>query len=131
MALNGQRFGFDFNPAADRIRVVSDSDQNLRLHPDTGAIAASDPPVQAPGAAVRMGSAAYTYDKQDDKLSTHFALDLSSGSGSLMLQGSREATVLALSPSAGGLTKVGALGTGPLEDAAFGAWPSCLERPTV
>lgn len=41
--LTGSRFGFDFNPTVDRIRVVSDQDQNLRLHPDTGAVAAADP----------------------------------------------------------------------------------------
>jgi hypothetical protein len=35
-------FGFDFNPAADRIRVVSGS-FNLRLHPDTGAVVDGDP----------------------------------------------------------------------------------------
>src|SRR5215813_1016727 len=41
-ALSGTSFGFDINPVADRVRVVSDSDQNLRLNPDTGAIAATD-----------------------------------------------------------------------------------------
>ena len=41
-SLIGSEFGFDFNPTVDRIRVVSDSGQNLRLHPDTGAIAAVD-----------------------------------------------------------------------------------------
>jgi len=41
-ALNGTRFGFDFNPTVDRIRIVSDAGQNLRAHPDTGAIAAID-----------------------------------------------------------------------------------------
>lgn len=40
--LNGTEFGFDFNPVADRIRVVSDADQNLRLDPDTGAVVDSD-----------------------------------------------------------------------------------------
>ncbi len=117
VVLNGQRFGFDFNPAADRIRVVSDSGQNLRLHPDTGAVAASDPAVQAPATAVRLGGAAYTYNKKDDKLTTNFAIDLAAGR--LMLQGSREGVVPALSPNSGVLTVVGALGTGPLEDAAF------------
>jgi hypothetical protein len=37
-----ERVGFDFNPAADRIRVVSTSDANYRLNPATGAIAATD-----------------------------------------------------------------------------------------
>ena len=36
--------GFDFNPVADRIRVVADNGANLRLHPDTGALAATDAP---------------------------------------------------------------------------------------
>ncbi len=40
--LSGTEFGFDFNPVVDRIRVVSDADQNLRLSPATGAIAATD-----------------------------------------------------------------------------------------
>jgi hypothetical protein len=40
--LNGTSYGFDFNPTVDRIRVVSDVDQNLRLNPDTGGLAATD-----------------------------------------------------------------------------------------
>ncbi|NJR39417.1 MAG: DUF4394 domain-containing protein [Leptolyngbyaceae cyanobacterium CSU_1_4] len=32
--LAGTSFGFDFNPAPDRIRAVSNNDQNLRLVPD-------------------------------------------------------------------------------------------------
>ena len=39
-------FGFDFNPAADRIRVVSNTGQNLRLHPDTGAVVDGDATVE-------------------------------------------------------------------------------------
>ncbi len=35
-ALNGSSFGFDFNPRVDRIRTVSDADQNLRSVPDSG-----------------------------------------------------------------------------------------------
>ncbi len=41
-ALNGTAFGFDFNPTVDRIRITSDNDQNLRAHPDTGAVAFTD-----------------------------------------------------------------------------------------
>ena len=35
--LNGTDFGFDFNPTVDRIRIVSNADQNLRVNPNTGA----------------------------------------------------------------------------------------------
>ena len=34
--LNGGAFGFDFNPQIDRIRIVSDANQNFVAHPDTG-----------------------------------------------------------------------------------------------
>ena len=47
VALQGERFGVDFNPVADRVRVVSDRGQNLRLHPDAGVLAATDPPLRA------------------------------------------------------------------------------------
>ena len=40
--LSGTNYGFDFNPTVDRIRVVGDNGQNLRLHPETGALAATD-----------------------------------------------------------------------------------------
>jgi len=36
--LAGEAFGFDFNPTIDRIRNVSDADQNLVLNPITGAL---------------------------------------------------------------------------------------------
>jgi len=35
-SLNGSSFGFDFNPTIDRIRVVSEANQNLVLNPDDG-----------------------------------------------------------------------------------------------
>lgn len=36
-ALSGANFGFDFNPTVDRIRIVSNTGQNLRVNPNTGA----------------------------------------------------------------------------------------------
>ncbi|MBC7919468.1 MAG: DUF4394 domain-containing protein [Ferruginibacter sp.] len=41
-SLSGTDFGFDFNPVVDRIRVVSNTGQNLRLVPETAAIAGVD-----------------------------------------------------------------------------------------
>lgn len=37
IAMMGTEFGIDFNPAADRLRVVSNSGQNLRINVATGA----------------------------------------------------------------------------------------------
>lgn len=42
IGLSGSDFGFDFNPVPDRIRSTSDLDQNLRLNPNTGALAVTD-----------------------------------------------------------------------------------------
>lgn len=36
------KIGFDFNPTVDRIRVTGSNNSNYRLHPVTGAIAATD-----------------------------------------------------------------------------------------
>jgi hypothetical protein len=43
--LNGSSFGFDFNPTVDRIRVVSNTGQNIRLNPATGQMVDADPNV--------------------------------------------------------------------------------------
>ena len=43
--LSGTSFGVDFNPVVDRLRVVSDADQNLRINPDNG-IVTMDAPLQ-------------------------------------------------------------------------------------
>lgn len=39
VALEGRSFALDFNPTVDRLRVVSDSGQNLRIDVDTEAVA--------------------------------------------------------------------------------------------
>jgi hypothetical protein len=124
VAAADQAVGFDFNPAADRIRVVTAGGRNLRLHPDSGALAAEDPALRyadgnaaAAGAPARVGAAAYTYNKNDPKLTTNYAIDLARGT--LVRQGSFEGVQPAVSPNTGLLVSVGALGTGALDDAAF------------
>ena len=120
VALQGTRFGVDFNPAADRLRVVSDTGQNLRLHPDTGALAATDPPLAAAtagGPAPVIAGAGYTYNKTNEKLTTNYAIDI--GRGWLVTQGSIEGVEPVVSPNTGRIADVGALGTGPVDDATF------------
>ena len=122
-ALQGGTVGVNFNPVADRIRVVTDSGQNLRLHPETGAVAATDPPVAYAegdarhGQPPRLAAAAYTYNKQNDKLTTNYAIDRAAGT--LVTQGSIEGVQPVVSPNTGLLRSVGPLGTGPVEAAAL------------
>ncbi|HVF31180.1 MAG TPA: DUF4394 domain-containing protein, partial [Pyrinomonadaceae bacterium] len=47
--LSGTDFGFDFNPVVDRIRITSNTGQNLRINPDNGTLTATDTPLN-PGA---------------------------------------------------------------------------------
>jgi Domain of unknown function (DUF4394) len=117
VVLQGERFGIDFNPVADRVRVVSDTGQNLRLHPDTGALAATDPSLHGSGGSARVAGAAYTYNKNNDTLTTNYAIDLAAGA--LLVQGSVEGVQPVVSPNTGRLAAVGALGTGAIDDASF------------
>lgn len=55
--VTGTAFGFDFNPAVDRIRVVSNSGQNFRMNPNTGAFVDGDGGAPAPVAGLQMDGA--------------------------------------------------------------------------
>jgi trimeric autotransporter adhesin len=49
------KIGFDFNPTVDRIRVTGSNNSNYRLHPVTGAIAATDMPLAFASADANAG----------------------------------------------------------------------------
>ena len=121
--LKSGQSGFDFNPAADRIRVVNEHGQNLRLHPVTGEIASTDPDLQyAPGDAhfgqqPAVIAAAYTYNQQDSKLTTNYAIDKTSAN--LLTQGTVEGSSPAVSPNTGQLYTVGSLGLAELQQVSF------------
>ncbi len=72
--LIGTSFGFDFNPTVDRIRVVSNTGQNLRLNPLTGDIAAVDLPLN-PGTP-NVTAAAYTNNFAGATTTTLFDIDV-------------------------------------------------------
>ena len=132
VALDGNEFGFDFNPTVDRIRVVSNSGLNMRLHPDTGAVVdanPNEPGIQTDGKlafdaadsnagkTASVMAAAYTYNKVNDKITTNFAID---GKLDLLLtQGTREGVMPAVSPNTGRLFTVGKLGVGEAARVSF------------
>ncbi len=72
-ALSGTEFGFDFNPTVDRIRIVSNTGQNLRAHPETGALASVDGNLN-PGTPV-VSAAAYTNNFAGATSTTLYVLD--------------------------------------------------------
>lgn len=116
--LSGRSFGFDFNPTVDRIRVHSDAEQNLRLHPDLGTTAAVD--------------TALAYAAGDVNAGTHPDVVASAYTNSFLNGGTfptttilyaidRATNALVRLPSANGgkLTTVGALGLAPGRMAGF------------
>lgn len=113
--LSGTRFAFDFNPTVDRIRIMSDSGQNLRAHPDTGAIASVDAGLAYaagdPGFATAPAVSACAYTNNDnDPLTGTVLYDIDPARGVLVRQDP---------PNAGTLNTVGPLGLGVAEAHGF------------
>jgi len=110
--LSGTSFGMDFNPTVDRIRVVSNAQQNFRLNPSTGALTATDSAINPAGSVV---GAAYSNDFVGATSSTIYVIN--SGTDSLYTLGSPGGTPL--SPNSGTLLLVGALGVDTSDQVGF------------
>ena len=95
--LSGTSFGFDFNPTVDRIRVTSDTGQNIRLNPNNGTLAATDTALNPLTPRV-VGSA---YTNNFDGAATTTLYDIDSNTDALYTQAP---------PNSGLLNLIGALG---------------------
>jgi len=95
--LMGTDFGFDFNPVPDRIRVISNTGQNLRLNPNDGSLTATDTPLN-PGTP-QVTASAYINNFAGTTTTTLYNID--SGNDSLFIQNP---------PNNGTQVLVGALG---------------------
>jgi uncharacterized protein DUF4394 len=114
--LGGTSFGFDFNPVPDRIRVVSNLGQNLRLNPNDGtsagmdtdlAYAAGDPNAgRMPSSVV---GAAYANPDRDPQTNT-VLYDIDSGRDADSAPGGGDVLAIQVPPNAGQLNTVGRLG---------------------
>lgn len=101
---DGASYGFDFNPVADRIRVVNDADQNLRLNPSTGTLVID---ANVDHATSPEGIAGLAYDRNVPRAgaTTLFGIDFSTNT--LIRQGGVDGNP---SPNNGVLTTIGTLG---------------------
>jgi len=97
-AISGNIVSIDFNPTVDRIRLVTNTGQNLRLNPETGAVAATDGSINGvTGAAI--GGVAYTNSQAGATSTTLY--DIDPATDRLYIQNP---------PNNGTLVDVGALG---------------------
>ena len=80
-ALSGSKFGIDFNPVVDRLRVVSDADVNLRVNPTNGLVNADTPLAYGPapdrnaGVNPNIRDIAYSNNFAGATATTLFAID--------------------------------------------------------
>jgi trimeric autotransporter adhesin len=110
--LEGASFGIDFNPVVDRLRVVSDAGQNLRINVDTGKVI-TDTPLQP--ATPSVSAAAYGNAFAAACRTRLYGVDTATGQ-----------LVLVDPPNDGKLTPIGALGisAAPTGSAAFDVYTS-------
>ena len=86
--------GFDFNPRADRIRVVAPNGVNYRLNPNTGGLAGTDTNLSyasgnalTPNHAPYIGTAAYTNSATAVASTTLYDIDVTNTNALLSTQG--------------------------------------------
>jgi Domain of unknown function (DUF4394) len=104
--LNGTSFAFDFNPTVDRIRLISNTGQNLRLNPNDGTVAAVDAAINP--TTPKISGAAYTSNFVGSTATILY--DIDHATGKLFRQDP---------PNAGTLIEVGNLGVTPTESNGF------------
>ncbi len=105
--MSGTMFAVDFNPVADRLRVISNTGQSLRINVDTGATT-TDGAINRAGAMPMVTAAAYTNSIPNAATTQLFDIDIDSDN--LALQNP---------PNDGTLSNVGALGVAVAGDAGF------------
>jgi hypothetical protein len=77
-SLTGDSFGVDFNPAADRLRVISNTGLNLRINVDTGATTTDGTITPVSGTAA-VSAAGYTNSFAGTVTTQLFDLDVTAG----------------------------------------------------
>lgn len=107
----GNAFAFDFNPLPDRIRLVSDTGQNLRLNPNDGSVTTDTPVAYTAndpnfGTTPNIVGAAYSNNFPGATTTNLYVID--AARNVLALQGSPGGTPT--SPNAGTLFTIGPLG---------------------
>ncbi|QHW00807.1 DUF4394 domain-containing protein [Spirosoma endbachense] len=73
-SINGDVVGFDFNPTVDRIRLVTNKGQNLRLNPETGTVMIVDGSINGV-ANVAVSGVAYTNNRSGSTTTTLYDID--------------------------------------------------------
>jgi hypothetical protein len=126
--LSGMFFGVDFNPAADRLRIISDTGQNLAHNVNAAGVTANNlaltytaPPATPPVTALGLTGAAYTNNDLDAATATTlFDLDMT-----------LDQTVIQSPPGAGILLATGKLGVDVAPQAGLDIYSRTFRGVTI
>ena len=130
VALSGTSFGVDFNPAADRLRIVSDTSQNLRHNINAGGVTLVDDPLDYPPAtpvnavgpnATGVTGSAYTNND----------LDASTGTTLYALDSNLDQIDIQSPPNDGTLAATGKLGVDTVISVGFDIYSTIRDGVTV
>jgi Domain of unknown function (DUF4394) len=126
--LMGASFGVDFNPAADRLRIVSDVGQNLAHNVNAGGVTVSNgtltytAPPAAPVAAAGITAAAYTNNDLNQPATATTLFDIDTAMDQIVIQSP---------PGNGILVATGKLGLDAGSAAGFDIYSRLVKDVTV
>lgn len=118
---SGTSFGVDFNPAADRLRIVSDTGQNLRHDLNTDTTTNDTALAYVPAAVATIAAAAYTNNDLSPTTATSL-FDLDTALDQVALQSP---------PNAGSLVATGKLTVDIDAQAGFDVYSSLRDGVTI
>jgi hypothetical protein len=120
VALTGNAFDIDFNPTVDRLRIVSDTGQNLRANVADGAVT-TDTALTNPDPATGIAGAAYTNNDANGNTGTTLYI-IDSRSDQLLIQAP---------PNAGSLNATGRLTFDATSDVGFDIYSTIKGGNTI
>lgn len=122
VALSGSSFGVDFNPAADRLRIVSNNGQNLRHNVNAGGVTITDAAANyvagTPASGV-TGSAYTNNDLRPATATTLFNIDIT-----------LDQVAIQAPPNSGSLSVTGKTSVDAVGDAGFDIYSASLTGST-
>ncbi|HEV2613010.1 MAG TPA: DUF4394 domain-containing protein [Noviherbaspirillum sp.] len=130
VALEGTSFGVDFNPAADRLRVVSDTGQNLRHNVNAGGATLVDDPLDYPPA-TPLNAAGPNATGVTGSAYTNNDLNAATATTLYALDATLDQVALQSPPNDGTLAATGKLGTDTAASVGFDIYSTVRDGVTV
>lgn len=119
--LEGTAFGVDFNPALDRLRIISSTGQNLNHNLANDTTTEDNDLTYPPTTTAATGLTAAAYTNND--------LDPATGTTLYDLDTALNQAVIQSPPASGLLVPIGSLGVDPATDAGFDIHSRTASRP--